>query len=341
MTTDPHAAAVSVIATAGLPPPVALSRLTGGRNNRTFLVTTEGKQLVLKLYHTDPGDQRDRLGAEFAFLTYAWERGIRNIPRPIACDRELRAGLYGYLPGRRLAVAELGPLHLDAALDFVLALNASPRQAEVLAPASEACFSLEEHEATVARRVARLGRLASDVPHRDAAENFVRAKLEPAWAAVRKQLAARAAQLGLTPETRLAPDELCVSPSDFGFHNALVCDTAVGFLDFEYAGRDDPAKLACDFFCQPEIPVPVPVSTFDAFVKRLVAGLHLAPWHEARCAMLLDAYRVKWACIILNEFLPEGAARRAFAEGTKTAAHYEGQLERAAAMLKPIADKGD
>ncbi len=40
-----------------------------------------------------------------------------------------------------------------------------------------------------------------------------------------------------------------VSPSDFGFHNALLDDGgAISFLDFEYSGRDDPAKLDLRFF---------------------------------------------------------------------------------------------
>ena len=40
-------------------------------------------------------------------------------------------------------------------------------------------------------------------------------------------------------------------------------------------------------------------------------GLGLDARHEARAHSLLDAYRVKWACIILNDFLPLGSARRA------------------------------
>ena len=38
------------------------------------------------------------------------------------------------------------------------------------------------------------------------------------------------------------------SPSDFGFHNALLKDNGkLCFLDFEYFGRDDPVKLMADF----------------------------------------------------------------------------------------------
>ena len=46
-----------------------------------------------------------------------------------------------------------------------------------------------------------------------------------------------------------------ISPSDFGLQNMLVKNNNVRFLDFEYSGWDDPAKLICDFGCHPEIPV--------------------------------------------------------------------------------------
>ena len=332
---DTLAIAASLTAACGAPAPVALTRLEGGRNNRAFLVTpAAGKPVVLKLYHADPADPRDRLGAEFAFLGYAWERGIRCIPRPLACDPAARAGLYSFLPGRRLAEGAVTAAHLDAALAFVLALNAPPRDAR-LAPASEACFSLEEHAATVARRVARL---AAMTPDGAAVETFVRARLIPVWETVAARLHRRARRLGLDPAARLTA-EICVSPSDFGFHNALVDGDEIGFLDFEYAGRDDPAKLACDFFCQPE--VPVPAAAFDGFVSRLMAGLGLDPVHAARAAALRDTYRVKWACILLNEFLPQGAARRVFAGGVAAATRGATQLARAGAMLDAIDPEGD
>ena len=58
-----------------------------------------------------------------------------------------------------------------------------------------------------------------------------------------------------------------MSPSDFGFHNALATPGGrLVFIDFEYAGWDDPAKLANDFFCQPA--VPVDARFYDDFVAR-------------------------------------------------------------------------
>ncbi len=104
----------------------------------------------------------------------------------------------------------------------------------------------------------------------------------------------------------------CLSPSDFGFHNALLTpDGTLRFLDFEYAGWDDPAKLVCDFFCQPR--VPVGLEFWSRMVGALGEGLGMGDSLEARAALLLPAYRLKWCCILLNEFLPTALARRAFA----------------------------
>ena len=335
---DPLAIAAALAEREGLPRPISLTRLGGGRNNRAFRVMMgESPPVVLKLYHTDSADRRDRLGAEFAFLRFAWERGVRCLPAPIACDPARNAALIGYLPGARPKPETLTSRHRDAALDFILALNVPKVGPSALAPASEACFSLDEHMATVARRVARLSAGVTTEP--GLARAFVRERLVPTWETVKHRLMAQARAAGLDTAARLSEETVCASPSDFGYHNALVKDGVVRFLDFEYAGRDDPAKLVCDFFCQPE--VPVPSAWFDDFVGRLMAGLGLGAADAARCAMLRATYRVKWACILLNEFLPQGAARRAFAAGADAAIGGEIQLTRAGTMLDAITGQGN
>jgi hypothetical protein len=119
-----------------------------------------------------------------------------------------------------------------------------------------------------------------------------------------------------------------LSPSDFGFHNALKDEAGkLWFFDFEYAGWDDPAKLLCDFFCQPQ--VPVSIEHAESFVETLqmTVGDEDLP---ARYKLLLPLHAAKWACILLNEFLRSDADRRRFAGlmDRRTA-----QLEKARAML--------
>jgi hypothetical protein len=321
---------------AGRADPVELVPLPGGKNNRVFQVRlADGSSLVLKSYFAHPHDTRDRLGAEWAFLTYAWGRGVRAVPEPLASDRDRRLGLYAHLPGRKIEPGAVRPGHVEAALDFVLAINAPPRaDAAALPAASEACFSVAAHLATVDRRVRLLASLDPEAPMRAEAERFVAARLAPAWDRVRTRVAAFAARDAGSLEKPIEPEATIVSPSDFGFHNALLDGSRLGFLDFEYAGRDDPAKLVCDFFCQPEIPVPV--TLFPRAVERIVTGLGLPDSHRERCAALLDVYRIKWVCIILNQFLPVGAARRSFAASEARAARCAEQLAKAAAKLDDV-----
>ncbi|WP_407155612.1 aminoglycoside phosphotransferase family protein [Bradyrhizobium sp. STM 3557] len=314
---------------AGRGAPRALIRLAGGRNNQVYRLDTDDGPLVLKRYFRDARDSRDRLGAEWSFVTHAWSRGIRAVPEPLACDRAEQAGLYSFVEGRKLTAAELTPAHVEAAIDFVLAVNEPPRP--VLAPGSEACFSLADHISTIGRRVARLARLDDDVPHVAEARKLV-PHLQLIWDAVKGLIRARALREGLEMNQALSADETCLSPSDFGFHNALIDDAGkLTFLDFEYAGRDDPAKLVSDFFCQPD--VPVPLSLHGHFIDRITQGLDLDAAGVARCRLLLDAYQIKWTCIILNDFLPLGATRRAFADAGAWEKRCAEQLAKAEAKL--------
>ena len=115
----------------------------------------------------------------------------------------------------------------------------------------------------------------------------------------------------------MSEDDRCISPSDFGFHNVLLKnDGALCFIDFEYAGWDDPAKLIGDFFCQPAVPVP-PVY-FDEFAAMVVSYSVRPEALRERAYLLLPAFQIKWCCIMLNEFLPAAAQRRQFADPTSS-----------------------
>lgn len=322
---------------AGLSKPSHVTHLSGGKNNRVFRVDlADGTAVLLKCYFSDPRDRRDRRTAEWDFLQLAWSKGLRTLPQPLATDAGTAASLLAFLPGTKLSASELTAAHVDAAISFVLALNAEPRHLDRLALGSEACLSLAQHLDTVERRVSRLAKLDPNAPHVEQAAAFVADELAPAWSQLRARIEREAKSSGLQLDQELGSAEQCISPSDFGFHNALVNgEGAVAFIDFEYAGRDDPAKLVSDFFCQPEIPVPL--SHHARFVERLDRHLQAGPHFSTRAGLLLDAYRVKWTCIILNDFLPVGASRRAFAVDGSLYQRCEQQLAKAKSKLGEIA----
>ena len=126
--------------------------------------------------------------------------------------------------GASFSPSELTPAHIDAAIDFVLAVNARPR-ARRWRRAPKPVSAWREHIATVERRVARLAALDPDAPHAEEAQSFVSTRS----AAGVDRRESRAWQRTRAPRawrwsSALSPDECCLSPSDFGFHNALVDD---------------------------------------------------------------------------------------------------------------------
>ena len=301
-------AAANLLATAGYRTDFALHPLSGGGNNRTFRVDAGTTSLLLKAYFRHPQDPRDRLGTEFAFSTFAWQNGVRALPQPLACDCAHGLGLYEFVPGRRLLPHEVDGPAVRQAVAFFNAVNQVKHlpQAQELPPGSEACFTLAGHLHCVERRLQRLKELDDPSALGREAGQFIQHELTPAWHAVAAVVRAGIARLGLHEE--LAPEDRCLSPSDFGFHNALLeANGRLRFLDFEYAGWDDPAKMVCDFFCQPAVPVP---ADCHDLVLDAVAGMV-----RERIGLLRPVYQLKWCCILLNDFLPLGGQRRSFAGG--------------------------
>jgi thiamine kinase-like enzyme len=324
---------------AGFRGPVALVPLSGGANNRVFRVESDSGTALLKAYFQHPDDPRDRLGTEFAFASFAWERGIRCIPQPLAYDCDHALGLYKFVAGRRLEPAEVGDAAVSQALAFYRALNQHRHhpQAHQLPPASEACFTIADHLATVERRLQRLERIDDTQPINRDAVRFIQHDLQAVWQTVHAAVASEVPSPGLALDTEVSPTDRCLSPSDFGFHNAILSDSdqQLRFLDFEYAGWDDPAKLVGDFFCQPA--VPVPMAYVDQVTEVAAEYTTDPPAHRARFRRLLPVYQVKWCCIMLNDFLPAGSARRRFADtATDQEARKAQQLQKARVALQRI-----
>jgi len=297
-----------LLTAAGLPTALSIERLAGGGNNRVYRVETAAGPVLLKEYFQHPADPRDRLAAEYAFTSFAWNHGIRALPQPLACDRAAGLGLYEFIAGRKLAPGEVTAAHVDEAAAFFAAVNRhrdDPAAAR-LPIASEACFSIAEHLACVDRRVARLATIAPESDLHRKAQRLVATRLMPAWNDVRATVAAGCPLL----DASLPSAARVLSPSDFGFHNCLVTASGLKFIDFEYAGWDDPAKTVCDFFCQPA--VPVPKEHFERFLAAAISATGDAGIRD-RVALLLPTYELKWCCIMLNEFLPVGDDRRSFA----------------------------
>ena len=298
-----------------------LRPLDGGRNNRVFRVeTASGTPALLKAYFHSEDDPRDRLAHEAGFTAFAVDRGLPQVPRLMGQDRDRRLALFSFVEGRMLEPDEVDAGRVEEAAGFFVDLNRHRDSdlAAALPLGSEACLSTIEHLALTDRRIRGLDAIGDP-----AAAAFIEGELKPRWAALHMPMAKR--------EDAMAPAPRCVSPSDFGFHNAIL-DAATDrlvFHDFEYAGWDDPAKVLGDFYHQPRRPVPR--ATFDAFLAAASDVLGLDAGEQDRIRRLLPVYAFKWACIVLGPLLPAAAERRRFAG--EPAADVDALLARARVLL--------
>jgi hypothetical protein len=295
---------------AGVIAPFQLVPLSGGMNNRVSRLETARGPFVLKEFFPVSPGARDRFQAEKTFYDF-----VQSAPTPLATPRAMawseqdRLGLFSWIDGRKLQPADVDEPAVEQALDFYLGLNQNrniPSSKELITGA-EACFTLQDHFDCIERRIQRIERLPvmGDLEH--AALVFVQDSLLPAFMERRANVAVLETELN----SEILPPQRAISPSDFGFHNALA--TVGGrlvFFDFEYAGWDDPAKFLCDFLCQPAIPIPV--ALWPLCCKRLAPGQPGGVEPE-RVSLLLPFYQLKWCCILLNEFLPKDDERRRFA----------------------------
>lgn len=280
--------------------------IQSGRNSQVFRVHNSSGDWLLKKYYQHTEDKRDRLGTEFNFLQLLWVKNIQQIPEPIICDRVHHLALFSFLKG--LCPKEIELRHINQAVQFIYHINQFREFAEdyKLSNASEACFSVNGHLNSVKYRLENLYHLDGDTELVKQAQEFIEKFLIQKWFQIKKHIENIIQKNNL--EESLSQEDRILSPSDFGFHNTLENEQGdLSFIDFEYAGWDDPVKLICDFGCQPE--VPVNKRLWIQFLNKLSEKLEM-PLISQRAKVLLPAYRIKWCCIMLNEFRSVGFARR-------------------------------
>jgi hypothetical protein len=290
-----------------------------GGNNSVYRVESRGENFILKCYNPQRADPRDRFGAESGALQFLNRHGIRNVPKVIAASERDHCALYSWLEEAQPPHA---PNEADVyrLADFLIDLQ-KLRQASganKLPAAADACLSLAATLRTAQRRIDRLKNIAAATPE---LRGFFFDGLLPLLQRFEDRLK-RA--YGGEIEMELPPAHRMLSPSDFGFHNAVrQPDGAYAFFDFEYFGWDDPVKATVDVAYHAAMDLPPELG--QAFTMRMLDfWTAIDADFPRRLRLARGLYGVIWCCIILNEFLPERWERRVMAKGDAD----RGQVQR-------------
>jgi thiamine kinase-like enzyme len=181
-------------------------------------------------------------------------------------------------------------------------------QALHLPIASEACFSIKEYVDKIKTRFT----LFSQLPLVDSITRKMSSFVDDNLLRFFNKLVSQVESSGAIFTNFLNPSHRTLSPSDHGFHNAIRGnDGNLYFIDFEYAGWDDPVKMICDCFLQPD--KPVPEKFHSLFLKNCKQVMDPMEHFVNRIKYIYPLLGIKWCLIMLNEFLPASESRRQFA----------------------------
>lgn len=283
-------------------------------NSRSYIATVNSSlKYFAKVYYLDDKDLKRRSVVEYQSLKYLWDKGIRVIPKPISFDKENKIAVFEYVCGTPIDTGKLKDGDIDEVISFIKNLHslAKGNKNGNLYSASEACFSVSEIIDNLNIRFKRLLSYSKETKEKDLSK-FLSAKFLPAFERIEKWCKTESKKHRISFDKKLPKVYRTLSPSDFGLDNCLRRESGrIVFLDFEYFGWDDPAKMISDFLIHPKINLP------DKFKKKFIEGTIEVFGRDKklkdRLEVVFPLFGLKWCFIMLNEYLPENFQRRVFA----------------------------
>jgi len=304
----------------------SVEKLKGRGNSRIYKLSLNKKNsILLKDYPDLSVDPRPRMQIEVNALKLVEDLG--GTPKVVAFDKPQNIALYEWIKGE--SVYKIEDHHIKQALNFIENLQ-SLKEKDSWTPASEACFSAKQLIKQINFRFDRLLKTKNNDLN-----DFLIYTFEPLLSKVWENSEKNWPSNNL--EKELPKSMQIFSPSDFGFHNAILKESGdLVFLDFEYFGRDDPVKLIADFIWHPGM------TLSNLQKKDWVKGafdIFDDPELSKRFTPAWPLYGLRWSLIVLNEFLEDGWHKRAYANDNLRHLHQqklENQLNKAKNICKKI-----
>jgi len=304
----------------------SVERLKGRGNSRIYKLSFDkNNSTLLKDYPDLSVDPRPRMQTEVNALKLAEDLG--RTPKVVAFDKSQNIALYEWIKGKSLFKIE--DHHITQALKFIESLQ-SLKGKNSWTQASEACFSAKQLINQINFRFDRLLSIKNKNLN-----DFLIYTFEPLLRKVWKDAEKNWPSDNL--EKELPKSKQVLSPSDFGFHNAILNESGdLVFLDFEYFGRDDPVKLMADFIWHPGMSLSNVQKrnwikgAFGIFDNQELTKRFTSAW---------PLYGLRWSLIVLNEFLEDGWHKRLYANDNLIHMHQqklENQLNKSKKICKKI-----
>jgi hypothetical protein len=296
-----------------------IEKINNGANSRVKLLTcNNGKKYICKSYYSRPGEILNRLEREYNSFSFLIKKGIRYVPKPICQDIKNQIALYEFIEGKPIGKGKINRSDITQLCKFIVQLKSISKDfdSKKLPNAAEAYFSIDNIVKNIKSRYNLLDNVNDTVKVNIELKKFLRDDFNKLLNKIYNQYNRRSLinQVNLSKE--LNEKYRILSPSDFGFHNAIKKNNRdIVFIDFEYFGWDDPVKMTCDFILHPKMDITIDQKKY--FLNKIREIFKDDPNFMQRLKLAYPLFGLKWCLIILNEFLPQDLERRQFAQEHK------------------------
>ena len=317
---------------------ISIKRMSGGLNSRVYKITCKNnKAFVAKIYpHHNGIDHRDRFNISLSVLRYLNSQGLKQIPKLIKADKKSRIILCEYLPGKKIPYKHITSSDIEQIIAFHIELQKIKEKVKFnkLPYASEGFISINNAILSIRQRLTRLNELEKEGLLQPQVTTFIKKQLEPFYNKLNAWVKEKEEQGIFSLKKHLPYEEMILSLSDFGFHNAVKStNNQWTFLDFEHCGWDDPCKMISDFLLHPAMDLSTELKKY--FFEQIISALPSDETFQERIKIVYPLCCLKWCFIFLNDFMPEHRIRRVFAQQhnlTRVSSGYN-QLLKAKKML--------
>tara|TARA_R110002050_G_scaffold31905_1_gene81546 strand:- start:6859 stop:7860 length:1002 start_codon:yes stop_codon:yes gene_type:complete len=271
-----------------------IEKIGAGQNNSIFKIIGRKNTYALKKYsNTQMNNRKNR---EIFAINLFKELNIENVPKALHDFKGESLVLYTWIEGKTKTSFTHNTLKKFS--DFHININSKITEAKLkeIPEASETCLSIDRIRSQIDKRISEYKEIYSQEPD---LKSYLEKDLIPLYEKNIKSI-----DISLYKKDLDLKDQAAIV-SDFGLHNALIDDSEnVNFIDFEYFGRDDPVTCIANFILHPGMNLLKDEADF--FIKNILY------FHKRKDKSIVERYKdllpfysIRWALIILNEFIPE------------------------------------
>ena len=191
-----------------------VSIIKSGKNSKIYKIDVDKKKIILKSYF---GKKKLRIRKEFQFYKYLNEVNIRNIVTPITFDFSNNIAVLPFIRGNK--IKKINNKHIIQFANFINKINQKNIYSKKLGLAVEGVKNRKDYIKICQNRINQLTLVNKKSAIKKEFHLFLKKKIIPKFKILKDKIDYK--KIFYYSKYKLYKKDMIVSPSDFGFHNAI------------------------------------------------------------------------------------------------------------------------